>query len=243
MKAEIWMDFVCPFCYIGKRKFESALEQFPFKGNVQVEFKSYQLDPSASNHSSKSMHEALVEKYKFSLEKAEEMTANISSQAKEVGLDFNFSTMKRTNSFDAHRLMKYAQQHGKESEMIERLFHAYFTESKQIGNHATLIQLAKEVGLQGQGVKGALESNDFITAVRNDQKRAKQIGVNGVPFFVFNEKYAVSGAQPTTAFTEVLEKIWDEERKVKAQFNNITPENAKTTFCTDGTCSFENDKK
>lgn len=235
MKVEIWSDFVCPFCYIGKRRFESALEQFITQQNVIVEYKSFELDPCAAKNPSKNIYEMLADKYKVTTEKAKEMNMNIARQAKEIGLDFCFDTMKPTNTFDAHRLAKYAYTHGKGADLIERLFHAYFTNSQQISDADTLVQLAVEIGLNKKDVKTLLHSNDYILAVRNEQKRAKQLGITGVPFFVFNEKYAVSGAQPTSVFMEVLEKVSAEEKQRTEKFSAIK-ENTKTTFCTGDIC-------
>ncbi|MGM8212532.1 DsbA family oxidoreductase [Virgibacillus sp. W0430] len=236
MKVEIWSDFVCPFCYIGKRRFESALEQFSNKAHVQVEMKSYQLDPTTPNNVEKNIHEIVAGKYGCSVDKAKEMNANIEQQAKEEGLTFHFSTMKPTNTFDAHRLAKYAIAKSKGLEMAERILKAYFTDSKRISNHETLSKLASEVGLNAGDVEQMLQSNDLITAVRQDQKRAKQIGVNGVPFFVFNEKYAISGAQPIHVFKEVLEKVWQEQLDAKEDLIALEESKTETTFCTDGKC-------
>ena len=243
MKVEIWSDFSCPFCYIGKHKLQEALNQFPNQDQVQLEFKSFELDPSASKSPDKSMNEILAEKYHMSVEKAKEMNDNVARQAEEVGLTFNFSTLKYTNTFTAHRLAKYAFANGKGLEMNERLFKAYFTDSENISNHETLIKLAEEVGLDKRAVKALLESNDFITMVKSDQKEAKQIGVTGVPFFVFNQKYAVSGAQPIEVFKEVLEKTWEEEQKAIENLKSMNRTNSGTSYCAGGFCENTNDER
>jgi len=241
MKVDIWSDFVCPFCYIGKRRFEEALEKFPHKDNVETEYKSYELDPSAVKHPGKNFHELLANKFGMSVEKAKATNDDIRRQAAEVGLVYNFDTMQHTNTFDAHRLAKYAAQQGKGNIVTELLLKAYFTDSKHIGEHVTLIALAEEAGLDTNEVSAMLQENDYITHVRADEKQARQIGVQGVPFFVFNEKYAVSGAQPPETFSEVLEKVWQEESK-KPVLQTLTPQDAETTACTDEGCQIEPDK-
>lgn len=212
MKIEMWSDFVCPFCYIGKTRLEKALEQFSHSDEVEVEFKSFELDPNAPSHSDKNIHESLAEKYGISIEQAKQNNTQIGVQAAQIGLTFHFDEMKPTNTFDAHRLAKYAKNQGKEREMIERLLHAYFTESKNIGDTATLADLAEEVGLDRQEALHVLNSKEiYVSDVRADQRMAQQLGVTGVPFFVINQKYAISGAQPIETFFSALEKVWEEE--------------------------------
>ncbi len=235
MKIEVWSDFVCPFCYIGKRRMETALEDFPHKEKVCVVYKSYELDPDADRNPEMNMHELIAKKFGMSVEKAKKMNEDIGKQAEEVGLTYNFDHMKSTNTFDAHRLAQYAAKHGKGKEITERLLYAYFTESKLISNHETLIELANEEGLDPKEVGKLLELNKYANVVREDEDQAQQIGVQGVPFFVFNEKYAVSGAQSTEAFKEVLEKVWEEESKTP-EIQSLTPKNAETTYCTDEGC-------
>ncbi|MFD2044293.1 DsbA family protein [Ornithinibacillus salinisoli] len=240
MKIEVWSDFVCPFCYIGKRRLELALEKFDNKDNVLVEYKSYELDPHAEKNPGKSIHELLAGKYNISVEKARSMNENVGEQAAEVGLTYHFETMQHTNTFDAHRLAKYAAKQGKGKEMTEKLLYAYFTESKLISDRTTLADLAEEVGLEKEPVLEVLETDKYANHVRNDEETATQIGVQGVPFFVFNEKYAVSGAQPPEVFSEVLEKVWEEEKE-KPILQSLNPKTSKTTYCTDDGC-VEEDK-
>ncbi|SHG09766.1 DsbA family oxidoreductase [Ornithinibacillus halophilus] len=238
MKIEVWSDFVCPFCYIGKRRLEAALNNFENKDNVTVEYRSYELDPNAEVNPGKSIHELLAGKYGMSVEKAKAMNENVGLQAKEVGLTYHFDTMKHTNTFDAHRLAQYADGKGKGKEMTERLLYAYFTESKLLSDHQTLIELAEEVGLDAEEVEEMLKTDEYGNKVRFDENQAKQIGVQGVPFFVFNEKYAVSGAQPVETFKEVLDKVWEEENE-KPVLKSLNPNNSKTTYCTDEGCNIE----
>lgn len=228
MKVEVWSDFVCPFCYIGKRRLEAALDEFPHQEHVFVEYKSYELDPDAEVNPGMTMNELLAGKYGMSIEKAKEMNNNVIRQAADVGLIYNFDNMQPTNTFDAHRLAQYATKHNKGNEMTERLLKAYFTDSAHIGDHNTLIKLAVEIGLDQEEVETVLQTCKNTKNVRLDQEQAQEMGIQGAPFFVFNEKYAVSGAQPPEVFMEVLEKVWEEENEQPLQ-----PQKSKETYCCD----------
>lgn len=231
MKIEVWSDFACPFCYIGKRRLETAIKQFPHHNNIFIEFKSFELDPSAEKKPEKNIHELLAEKYNMTVEKAREMNTTIANQATEVGLEFNFDFIQHTNTFDAHRLMKYAAKQDKEIELAESLFKAYFTDSENISEHLTLIRLAKQVGLNSEEVEEVLQTCKYTKSVRLDEELAREMGIQSVPFFVFNEKYAISGAQPTTVFSNVIEKVWDEESN--QQTNEFEIRQSKATYCCD----------
>ncbi|MCA1010818.1 DsbA family oxidoreductase [Halobacillus halophilus] len=233
MKIEIWSDFVCPFCYIGKRRLEQALENFPNEEKAEVVYKSFELDPNAERSSKQSMHEKLAAKYGRSLEEAKEMTRNMEEQASMVGLDFRFDTMVPTNTMDAHRVAKFAETKGLDQETAEVLFRAVFTDSKDIGDHETLIELAQEAGLDQSEVRQVLESTDYMELVRTEETEAHQVGVQGVPFFVINRKYAVSGAQPIEIFTQALEKAYSEEKQTPA-FETFSGQNGAA--CTDDSC-------
>ncbi|QDI92599.1 DsbA family oxidoreductase [Salicibibacter halophilus] len=215
MNVEIWSDIACPFCYIGKRKFEDGLQQFSQRDDVNVTFKSFQLDPYAEKEQSQTNAEMIAGKYGMSMEKAKEMTQQVEDQAKEVGLDYKLESTVLTNTKDAHRLSHFAKEDGKMEEMMERLLKAYFTEGKHVGDHETLVSLADEVGLDGEAVRAMLDSDGHEEIVREEMQEGADIGVQGVPFFVFNRKYAVSGAQPAHAFLEVLEKVQEEENENK----------------------------
>ncbi|RDI39916.1 DsbA family oxidoreductase [Falsibacillus pallidus] len=240
MKVEVWSDYACPFCYIGKRRFEGGLKQFAHSDGVDVEFKSFQLDPSAPRDNEHDMHTLLAKKYGMSVEQAKQMNAQMTQQAKEVGLDYHIDTLIPTNTFDAHRLTHYAKTQGKMEALKERLLKAYFTDSLHLGDHKTLVKLAVEAGLDEEGVRTVLQSDDFGVEVNQDQQIAAQIGVTGVPFYVFNQKYAVSGAQPSEVFLEVLNKVWEEEQE-KLPLKVLTPENGgnedPSGNCGDGSCS------
>ncbi|KPL60010.1 DsbA family oxidoreductase [Rossellomorea vietnamensis] len=213
MKIEVWSDYVCPFCYIGKRHLEKALEDFPHRDSVEIEFKSFELDPGAPVNTEYSIQELLSKKYGTSLEEAKSMTDRMSQQAATVGLDFQFDSSIPTNTFEAHRLTKYAKTIGKEAEMTEILLYAHFTLSKHIGDRETLVELAKQAGLGEEETVAVLEGSDFSEEVRRDEEEARQIGVQGVPFFVINRKYAISGAQPSDVFLNSIQKVWEEENK------------------------------
>lgn len=211
MKIEVWSDFVCPFCYIGKRRLELALAQFPHREKVDIVFKSFELDPNVETNESITIDQVLAKKYGMSLEEARRANQGIVEQAASVGLNYDFSTMSPTNTFQAHRLAKFAEKQGKMMEMTERLFQAHFTESQRIDDHETLVRLAEEIGLNPDEVSEVLKHNLYSDEVRADEREAQMLGVRGVPFFVINRKYAISGAQPTEVFLRALQKVWAEE--------------------------------
>ena len=235
MKIEVWSDFVCPFCYIGKRRLETALEAFPNNESVTVEYKSYQLDPTARHIPGKDFYETFSELKGMPIGQVKTMNQQVGEQAKTVGLDYRFDTMQYANTFDAHRVAQFAIKNGKGNEITERFLHAFFTESELLSNHDTLVKLAVQVGLDEDEVKKLLQSEKYSQQVNEDIDVARQIGVQGVPFFVFNEKYAVSGAQTSEVFTGVLEKVWEEEAK-NPVLQSSNPEKAKTSYCTDEGC-------
>ncbi len=211
MKIEIWSDIVCPFCYIGKRKFEIALAAFPARDKVEIEWRSFQLDPSMENIPGKSVHAYLAERKGCSIEEAMDMNNMMSNVAKEVGLNYNFDIAVINNTLNAHRLLHFAKSKGLQSALKERLFHAYYTEGKDVSDIVSLSDLASEIGLNKVEVSEMLASDIYKNEVELDQYYAEQVGARGVPFFVFNNKYAVSGAQPPEMFSEVLEKVWKDE--------------------------------
>jgi predicted DsbA family dithiol-disulfide isomerase len=210
MIVEIWSDYVCPFCYIGKRRFEAAVQQFEHKDKIQVRYRSFELDPYAERNSGTDMHGLLAAKYGMSREQAKAMNGNVAKQAEAVGLKYDFDHMIPTNSFDAHRLTHFAAKHGKMSEMTERLFKAYFTDCKHIGDYETLVALAAEVGLDSQETSEMLASGEYTNEVRADEQEGQRLGIHGVPYFVINRQYAVSGAQSSEVFLEALQKAWNE---------------------------------
>jgi predicted DsbA family dithiol-disulfide isomerase len=240
MKIEVWSDYVCPFCYIGKRRLEVALDQFPHRDQVEVEFKSFELDPNSPKNIGQNIHEVLAKKYGMSVEKAKEANKGVGQQAATVGLKFNFDEMKPTNTLDAHRLAKFAKTQGKEAAVSEMLLHAYFTESKHIGDIETLADLAEVAGLNRQEVLQVLNDKEaYATDVRQDESLAQQYGVRGVPYFVINQKYAISGAQPTETFMGALQKVWEEESPTPVLQDLSTEDDVS---CADGSCAIPEKK-
>ncbi|ARF17201.1 DsbA family oxidoreductase [Sporosarcina sp. P3] len=234
MKIEVWSDYVCPFCYIGKRRLEHALKQVGLEEKSEVIFKAYQLDPNTPVASDQSVMEGLAGKYNVSKQEAKNMLNNIGEQAKTVGLHYQVDKMKTSNTLDAHRLAKLAEKHGVEKEVTERLLHGYFVEGERIDTEEVLVAIATEVGLDAKKTKEMLHSNDFDDEVKNDIEEAQEIGVQGVPFFVINRKYAISGAQPTEAFVEALEKIAEEEGMPKPKLRVLGTHDGGQ--CDDGAC-------
>ncbi|MFK2824784.1 DsbA family oxidoreductase [Bacillus sp. B190/17] len=241
MKISVWSDFVCPFCYIGKRRLEEALNMFPHKDGVTIQFKSFELAPDAAKKTDKSIHEALAAKYGMSIAQAKAMNQNVGEQAALAGLTFNFDEMKPANTLDAHRLAKLAEEKGKEAEVTERLLQAYFTDSLLISDHLVLAEIAGKAGLNKEEVISFLATDRLTEEVRIDEEEARRIGVQGVPFFVFNDKYAISGAQPVEAFTAALQKVWEEENE-KPVLQDLSGDGAPDTVCTDEGCDVPGDR-
>lgn len=210
MQVEIWSDVMCPFCYIGKRKFEAALAGFAHKDKVEIIWKSFQLSPGMKTQPGKNLDEFLAEHKGISVEQARQLNDRVVQMAKQVGLTYHFDKAIVANSFNAHRFTHFAKQHGKQHEAEELLFRSYFTDGKNIDDYTTLIDLGSSLGLDTVALKAALENGDHADDVRTDIYEAQQIGVRGVPFFLFNRKYAVSGAQESQTFLETLEKAYTE---------------------------------
>ena len=213
MEVKIWSDVRCPFCYIGKRKFEMALEKFPHKDKVKVVWQSFELDPNMKTNTTASAIEHLSEAKGISKSQAEGMQQHVATIAKEVGLDFNSRNTIVANSFNAHRLIQLAKTKGLGNEVEEALFKAYFVEGKNIDDKETLLKTGVSIGLDESEVKEIFSSDAFEKEVRQDETQAQSIGINGVPFFVLNNKYAVSGAQSPETFLDVLEQTWEEMEK------------------------------
>jgi len=233
MKVEIWSDVFCPFCYIGKRRFEEALAQFPQRDNVEIVWHSFQLDPSAPVESPDTTQERLAKKF-GNAERARAMNAHVTQMAAEVGLRYDFARTPVTNSFDAHRLGHLAAAHGLGDAAEERLFAAYFVEGRHVGRHDSLIELGDEIGLDKAEVAAMLAGDDYADAVRADIAEAAELGISGVPFFVFDRKYGVSGAQPSEAFLDVLRTTWAE----RSPLTLLTPVGATdAAACTDDSCA------
>lgn len=225
---------MCPFCYIGKRRFEEALATFEGKNDVEIEWKSFLLSPELKTDPSKNIHQYLAEHKNISLEEAKGMNDYVTNMAAQVGLTYNFDKAIPANSFNAHRFLHFAKKHGKQNEAEERLFKAYFTEGKNIDDAQTLLLLAIELELDANKLADAMNNGEFTNDVIADINEAQQLGVRGVPFFVFNRKYAVSGAQESEAFTQTLEKAFEEWQasQPKTSFETIKGESCDI----DGNC-------
>lgn len=225
---------MCPFCYIGKRRFEEALATFEGKNDVEIEWKSFLLSPELKTDPTKNIHQYLAEHKNISLEEAKGMNDYVTNMAAQVGLTYNFDKAIPANSFNAHRFLHFAKKHGKQNEAEERLFKAYFTEGKNIDDAQTLLLLAIELELDANKLADAMNNGEFTNDVIADINEAQQLGVRGVPFFVFNRKYAVSGAQESEAFTQTLEKAFEEWQasQPKTSFETIKGESCDI----DGNC-------
>ena len=202
LKVEIWSDVVCPWCYIGKRRFEAAVEQFD--GEVEVTWRSFELDPGAPAVREHTATEHLAAKYGMSHEQAEASHAQMTALAAQEGLEYHFERARGGNSFDAHRLIHLATANGLQDEAIERVMRGYFTDGLPIGDREALIEIGEALGVEN--AREALEGDDFGEAVRADEQLAHRIGIQGVPFFVLDRRYGVSGAQPAEILVQALEK-------------------------------------
>jgi predicted DsbA family dithiol-disulfide isomerase len=208
MKIEIWSDVVCPWCYVGKRHLEQALAGFPRAGEVEIEWKSYELDPEAPLQRPGTYSDRLATKYGTSVAEARARMARIVTIGAAAGIDFRFDDARPGNTFDAHRLLHLAATAGVQDELKERFFAATFVEGRPIGDRETLVSLAVEVGVAEADARRVLETRDYAQDVRDDEVEAMEMGVQGVPFFVIDRRYAVSGAQPAAVLLESLERAW-----------------------------------
>lgn len=215
MKVEIWSDYVCPFCYMGLKKFEEALDGFAHKGEVEVLYRSYELAPDLPKDGAHPVAEMLMEKYRLNEDQARENLANITTQAATLGLDFHFEKAITCNTYDAHRLAHLAEAEGQLPTMHELLFQAHFCRGINLSDRESLLQLALEAGLEEPAVRDLLETERYGDDVRLEELQANNIGVRGVPFFLFDDRLAVSGAQQPEAFLEALEKTRDLALKEK----------------------------
>ncbi len=212
MDVEIWSDIVCPWCYIGKRRFEKALAAFPHRDAVTVRYRAFQLDPSAERDVRGSRAEALRRKYGMSEDQIAAMDERMERLAAEEGLAWNLAASTLGNTEDAHRLVHMAREQGRDGAMLERLYAAYFSEGRSVFDEDALVALGSEAGLDGAAVRAMLRSDAWRDSVRAERRTAAELGASGVPFFVIAGRYGVSGAQPAETFTDALEKGWDASR-------------------------------
>jgi predicted DsbA family dithiol-disulfide isomerase len=207
VRIDIWSDIVCPWCYIGKRRFEKALAQFPQRDQVEVVWHSFQLDPSATE-TDVPLTELLASKYGVSREQAEAMNANVTQLAKAEGLDYHLDKARHGNTFDAHRLLHLAADRGRQPEVMERFLQGYFAEGEPVGDPETLVRLAASAGLADDEVREVLVGTAYAAAVEADLAQARAYGINGVPFFVLDARLGVSGAQSSALFSDALAQAW-----------------------------------
>ena len=216
MRVEIWSDIACPWCYLGKRRFERALGEFPHRDDVEVVWRSFELDPKAPKHQSGSATEILARKYRVPLAQAAAMNTRMASEAAKEGLEMRFDRVRVGNTFDAHRLAHLAATVGRRDAMVDRLFAAYFTDGASLDDVDTLVHLAAEVGVNADVARAALAGDAFADAVRADEARAEAFGISGVPFFAIDERVGVSGAQPAEVLLDVLRQVWAEQAPTPA---------------------------
>ena len=210
MKIEIWSDVVCPWCYVGKRRFESALAGFEHRGDVEVRWRSFELDPSAPAVRDGDPVQRLADKYGMSRPEAVAANERLTHLATAEGLEYHLDTVRSGNTFDAHRLLHLAGERGCQDALKERLLLAYFTENEPIGDHETLVRLAVEVGLDETEARNTLGSVGYADDVRADEKIAAAYGITGVPFFVIDERYGVSGAQSPEVLLDAMRQAYAE---------------------------------
>ncbi|WP_243063241.1 DsbA family protein [Humibacter sp. RRB41] len=213
IKIDVWSDIACPWCYIGKRKFEAGSGLFQGAGDdraVEVEYHSFELNPETPVEFEGSETEYLAQHKGIDPEQATQMLDRVTAIAEQAGLHYDFPSVKHTNTVLGHRLIHYAKAHGKQLEMKERLLKAHFVEGGHVGHVDDLADYAAEVGLDRDDVVRSLSSDEYLDAVRADEALAQEFGIGGVPFFVIDGKYGVSGAQEAATFAQVLEQVWNE---------------------------------
>jgi len=236
MQVEIWSDVVCPWCYVGKRRFEQALEKFEHADDVTVTYRAFELDPHAPAERTGDHDEHLARKYGLSVDRARQLNAQMTETAAGEGLEFRFDRMRGGNTFDAHRLLHLAAEHGKQLELKERLLRATFTDGEPIGERDTLARLATDVGLDADEVRNVLDTDAHVDAVRADEQQAVAYGITGVPFFVVDGKYGVSGAQPADVLLQVLQRAYDERTPLTLVDTAGASDTAGTTDSAAATC-------
>ncbi|NUL45573.1 DsbA family oxidoreductase [Cellulosimicrobium funkei] len=217
MKIEIFSDVACPWCFIGKRRFEAALESFEHRDQVEVEWKSFQLDPTLPEHDHRKEIDYLAETKGIPREQVTQMLGHVTEQAAAEGLDYDFEALVVANSWKAHRVIQRAKADSLETaeRLEEQLFRAHFEDGQDIGSEDVLVQLGTAAGLTADQVREALTEDRWETAVKQDLATAGALGVSGVPFFVLERKYGISGAQPVEVFTQALEQSWAESQPLQ----------------------------
>jgi predicted DsbA family dithiol-disulfide isomerase len=235
LKVEIWSDVVCPWCYIGKRRFEAALARFAHRHDVEVVWRSFELDPAAPALRDVDNADRLAAKYGMTRQQAVDSQARITQTAAAEGLTFRFDVSKSGNTFNAHRLLHLAGERGLQDEVKERLMQAYFSEAEPIGDLEALVRLGAEVGISSAEARAVLSGDQYSDEVRAEEREAAELGINGVPFFVIDRRYGVSGAQSPDILLQALEQAWADSHPSLV----LTPVGvgASDAACTDDTCA------
>ena len=234
LAIDVWSDIACPWCFVGKRQLEEALDSFPHP--VKLTWHSFELDPSAPKRFSEgpSYVERLARKYRIPTKQGQDMIDAMTARGTPLGIVFRFDVVQGCNTFDAHRLLHLSEQHGVQDACKEALLLAYMTEGRLISDHSTLLEVADRVGLDPDAVSSMLASSDFSDAVREDEAKAAELGINGVPFFVIANKYGVSGAQPAEVLQQILQKAYAETaRSPLVQLDSVGEQ------CGDNGCAIE----
>lgn len=214
MKVEVWSDVMCPFCYIGKRNYEEAIAKFKHADKIELVWKSFQLDPTVATEGiTENTYEYLAKRKGWSLEQTKEIHVGVVETAKKAGLTYDFDNAKVANSFNAHRIIQFAKTKGLGDQAEEQFFKGYFTNGKDLNLKSDLIEIGKLIGLSDEEIQLALTDEKYATAVKADIQEASELQIQGVPFFVMNRKYAVSGAQPASVFLQTIEKAFEEWQK------------------------------
>ncbi|WP_296284831.1 DsbA family oxidoreductase [uncultured Acinetobacter sp.] len=241
MRVDIWSDVVCPFCYIGKKRLEAAAKQTGIE--LEVHWHSFELDPEAPIRQEVSNTERLAQKYGRTFAEVEEMQRNIAAMAKEEGIEFNWENANSGNTFNAHRIIHLAQSKGLGSEAEEAFFYSYMTQGLPIGERETIEDVAARIGLNPGEVEDVLDSDEYADFVRFDEEVARdQLKVTGVPFFVFDQRVALAGAQPRDVFVQVLEKAQETMGQAEGTENieNTEVEQQDAAVCNDESCEVPN---
>lgn len=232
MKVEIWSDVACPWCYIGKRRFEAAAAQFEHRDQLEVIWHSFELDPSAPLRREGTPAEHLARKYGTTALAAAQMNSRMAEAAAGDGLAYRLAELKMGNTFDAHRLIHLGAEHGLQDAVKERLLAAYLCEGEAISDRETLVRLGAEAGLEAEAAREMLDGERFTAEVRADEQEATELGISGVPFFVLDRRYGISGAQPPELLLGALRQAWNESHPL----NSLTPVGGPGPVCDDGSC-------
>lgn len=236
MKVEIWSDVMCPFCYIGKRHFEQAIEKLSFKNEIEVDWKSYQLNPEYHNTNNETVYDYLSRSKGMPIEQAKQMTKQVVDMAANAGLTIDFDANIPANTFNAHRLIHLAAKHNLQDLAEEKLFEAHFVNSKNIGENDVLVELAVEIGLNRAEAEEVLKGDEFAEAVRYDIYESQNLGIRGVPYFVMDRKYGVSGAQPAQAFTDALTQSFTEWKETQPKTTLTSLNKNDDAVCDENGC-------